>query len=81
MVYRKLSVARARLWSEALASEPGWGSDVRRFSVGAAAMAGCGFGGEAATLPDAGECITPWPLKPFTKYKPSTVGAGPMIAW
>src|SRR5437762_1064553 len=34
----------------------------------------------AAMRPDAGECMTPWPLKPFTKYKPSTFGDGPMTA-
>jgi hypothetical protein len=31
--------------------------------------------------PEAGECMTPWPLKPLTKKKPATSGAGPMLAW
>src|SRR5438128_386842 len=35
----------------------------------------------AVTRPEAGECMTPWPLKPFTKNNPSTSGAGPIIAW
>ena len=34
----------------------------------------------AVMRPEAGECMTPWPLKPLTKYKPSTFGEGPMIA-
>jgi serine/threonine-protein kinase len=51
--FMKLYVARARLWSDALASEPRWVAPGRRRAAGAAALAGTGGGTDAGALTDA----------------------------
>ena len=45
--FKKMYVARARLWSDVLAAEPRWGFAGRRFLAGAAALASSGRGNDA----------------------------------